>query len=79
MASSTGYKHYSPPALNPSQYLGESGDPVKDCYILELQLFNLHKRQHLKQHPLQLNEISQPLSKKQRLNYPNKSQPPIAF
>jgi hypothetical protein len=45
--------------------------------MLEAQLSSSRKRQ--RPEPLQPNETSQPVSKKQRFCYPSGSQPPVAF
>ena len=45
--------------------------------MLEPQLSSSRKRQ--RSEPLQLNETSQPVSKKQRFSHPSGSQPPAAF
>lgn len=82
IASNADYKRRrSPPAFDPSPYLGESGDPVVDtCHMLEPQLSNPRKRQCSKQRPPQLNGTSRPLSKKQKLSHSTSgSQPPAAF
>lgn len=78
MASNAGYKRRSPPALDSSQ---EPGDfVVNDCHMPKPEVSNPRKRQRSEQRPLQLNGVSQPLSKRQKLSYPaTRSQPPAAF
>ena len=73
--SSAGCKRYSPPALNLPR------EPViDDCYMPELPLSNLRKRQRTEPCALQLNGTSQPQLKRQKLNHPTTgSQPPSAF
>jgi hypothetical protein len=68
----------SPPAIYPSPYLRESGDSkVDSCHMPELQLSNPRTRLRSEQRLPQ--ESSQPLSTRQKLNYPRGSQPPAAF
>jgi hypothetical protein len=72
MAIDAGYKRCSLPTL--------PRDPVvDDCYIPELQLSNLRKRQRTESRALQLSGTSQPQLKRQKLNHPTTRSQPLAF
>ena len=64
MTTDTEYKRCSPSVLD---LLYNS--VVNNCYMSELQLSNLYKRQRTKQYVLQSNETLQPQLKRQKFNY----------
>lgn len=77
IVSSARHRRHSPPSFNAPPYLAESMfNTIENRYMPEPPLPNLRKR---RRSASELNEISRPVSKKQRLSPPSGSQTPPAF